>query len=103
MTQKKKTGTRKAPAGHTSHHEESFWSKYVFSTNHFVIALQYTITGVFMALIGGYMAYVFRMQLAFPGEAVPGFGIVGSYMSMRYGLKVIRPEVGCIFINGASG
>ena len=29
-------------------------------------------------------------------EANPGFGIVGSYMSMRYGLKVIRPEAGVI-------
>jgi cytochrome c oxidase subunit 1 len=30
-----------------------------------------------MAVIGGYFAYVFRMQLAFPGESVPFFGLVG--------------------------
>ena len=48
------------------------------------------------------MVYVERRPLTVE-EANPGFGIVGSYMSMRYGLKVIRPEVGCIFINGASG
>ena len=48
------------------------------------------------------MAYVERRGLTVE-EANPGFGITGSYMSMRYGLKVIRPEVGCIFINGASG
>jgi cytochrome c oxidase subunit 1 len=35
-------------------------------------------TGMFMALIGGYMAYAFRMQLAFPGSEVPGFGVVTS-------------------------
>jgi cytochrome c oxidase subunit 1 len=29
-----------------------------------------------MGLIGGFMAYVFRMQLAFPGVSVPGFGVV---------------------------
>jgi len=46
--------------------------------------------------------YVERRPLTVE-EANPGFGIVGSYMSMRYGLKVVRPEVGCIFINGASG
>ena len=46
--------------------------------------------------------YVERRPLTVE-EANPGFGIVGSYMSMRYGLKVIRPEIGCIFINGASG
>ena len=31
-------------------------------------------------------------------EANPGFGITGSYMTMRYGLKVIRPEAGVIVI-----
>ena len=31
-------------------------------------------------------------------EANPGFGITGSYMSMIYGLKVIRPEAGVIVI-----
>jgi len=48
------------------------------------------------------MVYVERRPLTVE-EANPGFGIVGSYMSMRYGLKVIRPEVGCIFINGSTG
>jgi len=44
------------------------------------------------------MAYVERRALTVE-EANPGFGIVGSYMSMRYGLKVVRPEVGQILIN----
>tara|TARA_R100000149_G_C5860665_1_gene126668 strand:+ start:27 stop:1133 length:1107 start_codon:yes stop_codon:yes gene_type:complete len=48
------------------------------------------------------MVYVERRPLTVE-EANPGFGIVGSYMSMRYGLKIIRPEVGIITINGASG
>ena len=29
-----------------------------------------------MALVGGFMVYAMRMQLAFPGETVPGFGLV---------------------------
>ena len=41
------------------------------------------------------MAYVQRRGLTVE-EATPGFGIVGSYLSMRYGLKVIRPEAGMI-------
>jgi len=44
------------------------------------------------------MVYVERRPLTVE-EANPGFGIVGSYMSMRYGLKVVRPEVGCVIIN----
>ncbi|MEK6688816.1 MAG: cbb3-type cytochrome c oxidase subunit I, partial [Gemmatimonadota bacterium] len=50
--------------------------KYLWSTDHKVIAQQYLWTGVVIALIGGLMAYVFRMQLAFPGISVPGFGVV---------------------------
>jgi hypothetical protein len=46
------------------------------------------------------MVYVERRALTVE-EANPGFGIVGSYMSMRYGLKVVRPEVGAICINQA--
>jgi cytochrome c oxidase subunit 1 len=62
---------------HAHHHEEaSFWSRYVFSTDHKVIAMQYLFTGLAMGLIGGFFAYAFRMQLAFPGIEVPGWGIV---------------------------
>jgi cytochrome c oxidase subunit 1 len=70
------------PAGHATrpgsvHHPPgSVWSRYVFSTDHKVIGLQYLITGMLMGVVGGFMAYAFRMQLAFPGEPVPGFGVV---------------------------
>jgi cytochrome c oxidase subunit I len=59
--------------------QESFWSKYIFSTDHKIIGLQYMFTGMFMALCGGFMAYVFRMQLAFPDASVPGYGVVTPY------------------------
>ena len=61
---------------HETHHEMSFWEKYIFSVDHKIIGLQYLFTGLFMAAIGGYFAYAFRMQLAWPGEAVPLFGYV---------------------------
>ena len=41
------------------------------------------------------MAYVERRGVT-AEEANPGFGILGSYISLRYGLKVIRPESGFI-------
>jgi len=41
------------------------------------------------------MAYVQRRGLTVE-EANPGFGIVGSYLSTRYGLKIIRPEAGMV-------
>ena len=60
------------------HHEQSFWSKYVFSTDHKMIAMQYMFTGMAMALLGGFFAYAFRLQLAFPGVDVPGYGLVSA-------------------------
>jgi cytochrome c oxidase subunit 1 len=54
----------------------SFVRRYLWSIDHKVIAVQYLVTGMAMALIGGFFAYVFRMQLAFPGIDVPGFGQV---------------------------
>jgi cytochrome c oxidase subunit 1 len=69
-------GTTAADAGS---HRGNLWSRYLFSTDHKIIALQYMFTGMFMGLVGGLMAYVFRMQLAFPGQAVPGYGVVTPY------------------------
>jgi cytochrome c oxidase subunit 1 len=63
--------------GH-GHHEESWFVKYFWSTDHKMIAKQYMFTGMAMALIGGFFAYAFRMQIAFPGIDVPGFGVVSA-------------------------
>lgn len=46
------------------------------------------------------VGYVERRGLTVE-EANPGFGITGSYMTMRYGLKIIRPESGVIVIGAA--
>ncbi len=59
-----------------AHHEMSFTEKYIFPLDHKMIAMQYLFTGALMAIIGGYFAYAFRMQLAFPGMDVPGYGLV---------------------------
>ncbi|MGH7729959.1 MAG: cbb3-type cytochrome c oxidase subunit I, partial [Candidatus Eiseniibacteriota bacterium] len=63
-------------AGHGAHAKQSFFHKYLWSTDHKMIGFQYMFTGMAMALIGAFMAYAFRMQLAFPGQPVPGFGVV---------------------------
>ncbi|MBW2542448.1 MAG: cbb3-type cytochrome c oxidase subunit I [Deltaproteobacteria bacterium] len=63
-----------AHATHGDHHEQSFFIKYLWSTDHKIIGMQYLFTGMFMALIGGFFAYAFRMQLAFPGLDIPGWG-----------------------------
>ena len=71
-------------AAHAGDAHGSFWSRYVFSTDHKVIGCQYLFTGMAMAVIGGLMSYVFRMQLAWPDVAVPGYGVVspGEYNAL---------------------
>lgn len=58
------------------HHEQGFVSKYLLSTDHKIIGMQYLFTGMLMGLLGGFLAYCFRMQIAFPGKEVPGYGLV---------------------------
>ena len=81
MTAPVTDATAHAPhADHPPHHaKESFFKKYLFSTDHKIIGFQYLFTGMAMALIGGFTVYVFRMQQAFPGLAVPGWGRVSAH------------------------
>ena len=51
---------------HDHDHEQSFISKYIFSTDHKTIAKQFLITGIFWAIIGAAMSAIFRLQLGFP-------------------------------------
>ncbi len=48
------------------HHHETFITKYIFSTDHKMIAKQFLLTGMFWAIIGGAMSSIFRLQLGFP-------------------------------------
>ena len=51
--------------GHDEHHG-NFWTTYVFSTDHKMIAKQFLLTGIIWALIGGVLSVIFRLQLGFP-------------------------------------
>jgi cytochrome c oxidase subunit I len=47
-------------------HEQSFISKYIFSEDHKTIGKQFLITGIFWALVAGFISVIFRFQLGFP-------------------------------------
>ena len=53
----------------SEHHKETFITKYIFSQDHKMIAKQFLITGMFMAVIGMIMSALFRLQLANPGQS----------------------------------
>ncbi|MBN4080831.1 cbb3-type cytochrome c oxidase subunit I [Caldithrix abyssi] len=58
----------------TDHHKESFWTKYVYSTDHKVIGLQYGITSLVWLLFGFTLMMIMRYQLAYPESPVPFVG-----------------------------
>jgi cytochrome c oxidase subunit 1 len=53
----------------SAHPEPGFWGRCVFSRDHKVIGIQYLVTAMAMALLGGALAVVIRIQLAWPGSA----------------------------------
>ena len=59
------------------HHELSFFKKYVFSTDHKIIGLQFLFLGLMFFVIGGMEAMLVRWQLGWPDKAVP---VLGKYM-----------------------
>jgi len=63
-----------APDHGSDHGEAGFWRTYVFSVDHKVIGIQYTITGFLFLLFGFCLMLLMRWQIANPGEALPVIG-----------------------------
>src|SRR5438045_5548034 len=59
--------------GH-EHHELGFIRKYIFSTDHKVIGIQYGISGLLFLFFGFCLMMMMRWQLAYPGQAMPLIG-----------------------------
>ena len=47
-------------------HRQSFITRWIFSQDHKVIGIQYLMTSLLMAAIGGFLSMLIRMQLGFP-------------------------------------
>ncbi|MXW63914.1 MAG: cytochrome C oxidase subunit I [Bacteroidetes bacterium SB0662_bin_6] len=80
------------PEGHHGEdvHHDSFWRKYIFSTDHKVIGIQYGITALLFLLFGFSLVMLMRWQLAYPGEPVPLIGWLFTDDTMPGG--VMLPE-----------
>jgi cytochrome c oxidase subunit 1 len=57
-----------------AHHDVGFIRKYVFSVDHKVIGVQYTVTSLIFLFFGFTLMMIMRWQLAYPGEAIPWIG-----------------------------
>jgi len=59
-----------------AHHADpkGFWAKYVFSTDHKVIGIQFIFSSMIWGIVGGGLAMLVRYKIAWPGAALPVFG-----------------------------
>ncbi|MFC6282498.1 MULTISPECIES: cytochrome c oxidase subunit I [Polaromonas] len=57
-----------AYAAHSTSHSQSFWTRYVWSQDHKVIAVQYACTAIAVGLVGLVLSNLMRLQLGFPGR-----------------------------------
>jgi len=71
-------GVQAAAHGHDPHEELAFWRKYIFSVDHKVIGIQYTLTGLLFLLFGFTLMMIMRWQLAYPGRPIP---LIGGLLS----------------------
>ncbi|MFN2399950.1 MAG: cbb3-type cytochrome c oxidase subunit I [Gemmatimonadaceae bacterium] len=83
-----------ATPGHMVHEgahidDRTFLRKYIFSTDHKIIGIQFLLMSLLFLLIGGLLAMAMRWQLGFPGKPMPGGGILPETMAPD---GIILPE-----------
>ena len=74
---------------HVIHEEQSFLRRYVFSLDHKIIGIQYFLTAIVMALVGGFLAMLIRLNLAWPGEK---WAILGALFPSGAEDGILKPE-----------
>ena len=56
------------------HAPQGFWRKYIFSTDHKVIGIQYYLLALVAVFVGMFLSLLMRYHLAWPTEEVPFYG-----------------------------
>ncbi len=72
-------------AGHDHGDQLSIWRRYIFSTDHKVIGVQYGITALLFLFFGYGLMAMMRWQLAYPGKPIP---VIGELL-----LRVLGPDM----------
>jgi len=62
-------------------HHDSFVRRYIFSTDHKIIGIQFLLMSLFFLMIGGILAMFIRWQVGFPGKPIPGGGVLPETMA----------------------
>src|SRR5262245_27107018 len=70
------------------HPELGFLRKYIFSEDHKIIGIQFLFSGLIFLFIGGALALMVRLQIAWPTGTIP---FLGSWLYGAQGLRM-SPE-----------
>jgi len=66
---------------HLGHETRSFIRRYIFSTDHKIIGIQFLFMSLLFLLVGGLLAMIMRWQLGYPGQPIPGGGVLPDTMA----------------------
>ncbi len=82
------------------HEPKSFWTKYVWSQDHKVIAIQYSLTAVAVGLVALVMSWLMRIQIGFPDSV--SFIDPSTYYQMvtMHGMIMVIYLLTAIFLGG---
>src|SRR4051812_43348623 len=90
--------TTHAAAEH-AHHEPGFLRKYIFSEDHKIIGIQFLFSGLIFLFIGGALALMVRIQIAWPNSHIP---ILSSLFPHNWGQKMAPEFYNMLFSMHAS-
>src|SRR5262245_48934870 len=87
-------------------HEPGFIRKYIFSTDHKIVGLRYFFTAFVMAIAGGLMSILMRLQLGWPSHVGPALaklfpkGMAGGVMAPEFylSLQTMHGTIMAIFV-----
>ncbi len=81
------------------HEPQSFITKYIWSQDHKVIAIQYSLTAIFVGLVAVVLSGLMRMQLGYPEMELFGAEAYYQYMTM-HGMIMVIYLLTALFLGG---
>src|SRR5262245_48828331 len=93
-------------AAEVQRHELGFIRRYIFSTDHKIVGLQYFFTAFAMAIVGGLLSMLMRLQLGWPSHLWPTLakllpkGMNGGVMAPEFylSLQTMHGTIMAIFV-----
>ncbi len=94
------TGTTISPTDHEDHGPTTFLTKYIWSQDHKVIAIQYAITAISVGMVALALSWLMRLQLGFP-DTFDFIDPAGYYQYVTmHGMIMVIYLLTAIFLGG---